>query len=358
MRSLKRSLSAAIALAIVTAGCSSSHTTRPASSSVTKTSHRTTTTTFGTATQTRIASVVPVLPGALTIGSNGDLYLADWARDQILERHADGSFAVFAGAGRVGFSGDGGPAAEARLHEPAGMAFATNGVLYFADSGNGRVRAVQRDGTITTVAGNGDPAAGPYNSPILGRSAISTAIGPPNAVSVGPEGSIYVASANAVLRIGSRGHLSVVVAGRDFLGADKRSPEDPDCDPNGLAFDRSRDLFIECGGTNELLERTAAGTLVDRGPFRPHDTGAALAAAPDGSVIGLWQSSVYRITTQFHLLVSFTRVAGLGDFWPQGLAITRNGLIYLDQDAGSGIGPSSIIVYSPTGTVRVIWPAH
>ena len=57
--------------------------------------------------------------------------------------------------GGGGFGGDGGPATEAKLNAPAGLAFDAAGNLYIADQGNDRVRRVDTEGVITTVAGGG-----------------------------------------------------------------------------------------------------------------------------------------------------------------------------------------------------------
>src|SRR5688572_7694488 len=62
---------------------------------------------------------------------------------------------TLAGTGVPGFSGDGGPASKAQLNNPYGVARGPDGALYVCDIGNHRIRRIDRDGTITTVAGNG-----------------------------------------------------------------------------------------------------------------------------------------------------------------------------------------------------------
>ena len=64
------------------------------------------------------SGVQPEQPGPLAVGSNGDLYIADHARNQILERLIDGRFRVLVGNGKAGFSGDGGPATNAEINDP------------------------------------------------------------------------------------------------------------------------------------------------------------------------------------------------------------------------------------------------
>jgi hypothetical protein len=302
------------------------------------------------------AGIAPSQPGPLAVGANGALYIADDARNEIFERWPDGRFQVMAGDGTAGFSGDSGPAQKAQLDRPEGMAVGNDGTVYVADTGNGRVRAVLPDGTIATIAGNGQPATGPGDTPVVGLSATETAIGDPSAVTLGADGSLYIATANAVLELSTAGTLSIVADARSFLGVDQRYPQTSECDPDGLAFDGSGDLFMTCSNTNDLLEETAGRSFVYRGILRPHDASAALASAPDGSVIGLWQSAMYRYTpTGQTMVTSFDTVPGVGDFWPQGVAVTADGTVYLDQDGISGIGPPAIVAYSPSGVATDVW---
>jgi uncharacterized protein (TIGR03437 family) len=67
----------------------------------------------------------------------------------------DGTISTIAGTGSPGFSGDGGPARQAELHFPCCIAVDTAGVLYIADTLNNRLRAITADGRIHTIAGNG-----------------------------------------------------------------------------------------------------------------------------------------------------------------------------------------------------------
>jgi hypothetical protein len=113
-----------------------------------------------TATRTATATVLPngplaalELAGPLAVAPDGLLYVADAARDRVLVRVPDGRFRVVAGTGKVGFSGDGGPAVRAELSGVSDLAFAPDGTLYIADGG--RVRTVSRDGVIRTIAGDG-----------------------------------------------------------------------------------------------------------------------------------------------------------------------------------------------------------
>ena len=103
---------------------------------------------------TGAAAPAPKLALPYDLEARGSVvYIADGERHQILrydleKRH----LTVFAGTGRTGSSGDGGPAARARLTEPTELVFDPAGNLYFSDVNQGRVRRIDRRGIITTVA--------------------------------------------------------------------------------------------------------------------------------------------------------------------------------------------------------------
>ncbi len=94
-------------------------------------------------------------PTALELDDEGNLFIAD-ARNHAVRRLAkDGTITTIAGTGKKGYSGDGGPATEAQLNQPYGLAWA-DGTLYIADRANFVVRQVLPDGTIETFAGTGE----------------------------------------------------------------------------------------------------------------------------------------------------------------------------------------------------------
>src|SRR5207302_8014134 len=76
------------------------------------------------------------------------------AAEQPAQPYPPGTILTVAGTGKLGFSGDGGPATRARLNDPLDLGVDTSGILYIADAKNSRIRKVGPDGIITTVAGS------------------------------------------------------------------------------------------------------------------------------------------------------------------------------------------------------------
>ena len=83
------------------------------------------------------------------------MYISDSDNSRIRRVGPDGIITTVAGKASAGFSGDGGPATQASLYRPYGIAVGADGSLYISDTSNTRIRRVGPDGIITTVAGNG-----------------------------------------------------------------------------------------------------------------------------------------------------------------------------------------------------------
>ena len=155
-------------------------------------------------------------PQGLAIGHDGTLYIADSGNNRVRRVNLDGTITTVAGTGKNGFGGDGGWATEAPLSNPGGLAVSPDGSLYIADWGNRRVRRVDPDGTITTVVGTGELGFGGDGGP-----AIAATLSDYYRLVVGPDGSLYVADSenNHVRRVDSGGTITTV-AGIGWGGFD------------------------------------------------------------------------------------------------------------------------------------------
>ena len=128
-----------------------------------------------------------VTPSGMAVSSNGAIYIADYDDNRVRRIGPDGIITTFAGTGESGFSGDGGPATLAAFHGPCNIAIGPDGSVYITDFYNGRIRRVGPDGIITTIAGNGESGLAGNGGP-----ATQAALNNPYGIAFGPNGSIYV----------------------------------------------------------------------------------------------------------------------------------------------------------------------
>jgi hypothetical protein len=149
-----------------------------------------------------------------------------------------GVITTYAGVGERGLEGDGGPANEAGLAEPASIALDSQGNMFIADRDNHRVRKVDGStGTISTVAGIGKfsvrssalyytgPAGGAGAVNMIaaegvgyagdGGPAVEALLNHPTSVALGPEGDIYIADGVVHVRRvdATTGVITTVVSG-------------------------------------------------------------------------------------------------------------------------------------------------
>jgi sugar lactone lactonase YvrE/N-acetylneuraminic acid mutarotase len=198
-------------------------------------------------------------PTGLAVDGRGDVIVADQGSNRILRIDRRGAVTPLAGTGVAGFGGDGGPAIDAPLNGPAGVAVAANGDVFVADQRNNRVRRIDRNGRIATVAGNGQAGfagdGGPASAAVLNG---------PAAVAVDPTGNVFVADATRVRRVDRAGRISTVAGG----GADRyRSGTDAPATavdlgrPTAIAFGPASDLYIAVAADNWVLRVGSSGRI-------------------------------------------------------------------------------------------------
>jgi len=161
------------------------------------------------AQQKKATPVRLVYPNGLAVDDKGDLYISDIGTHRILKLNRLGRLIVVAGTGEGGFGGDGGPATKAQLNAPHDLAFDAEGNLLIADTFNHRIRRIDRQGVITTVAGSGNA---PYTG--YGAPAPKDTLNNPQGVAVDGAGNILIADTyNRVVRRLDRNGTLTVIAG-------------------------------------------------------------------------------------------------------------------------------------------------
>ena len=232
------------------------------------------------ATETRLSS-----PRGVLARSAGDLLISNSQAQRVLRVSPGGVITAFAGTGRNGFEGDGGPADEARLWFPLGLREGSDGSIYIADSSNNRVRKVDSGGTISTVAGNGERA---FSGD--GGAATAAALSRPSHTVLDDEGNLFIAdSGNRRLRRVSVGGIIETIAGggTTFVETDAPALEASFVAAEGLAIpnspDKGRaevpDVFVSGSSRIYSVEGGATVRVVAGGPASfGGDGGPALGA--------------------------------------------------------------------------------
>ena len=142
---------------------------------------------------------------------SGNLFIADQFNNRIRKVNANGIITTVAGDGSQGYSGDGGQATNASLNLPTGLTVNAAGNLCIADSFNSRVRLVRADGVIRTVAGTGAPNYSGDRRP-------TSAVDVPTTVAFDALGNLWIADFdnNRIRKVDASG--LIVTVGRDLLG--------------------------------------------------------------------------------------------------------------------------------------------
>ena len=239
-------------------------------------------------------------PVGIAVDSKNNLYIAEWGRPRIRKVDASGMITTVAGNGQEGFSGDGEIATEAMISRPHDIAVDNSGNLYIADFYNHRIRRVDTNGIITTVAGNGNTDYGAGDN----GPAIEATIVYPYTIEVDSEGNLFIIEMGrgCVRKIDISGTItSAIGSGSGFSGdggpaieAKFDHPTDISSDPAGNFYiSDSRNHRIRMVDTNGIVTTIAgSGDSLFSG-----DGGPALLA-------GLMYPSGVSINNEGELLIS------------------------------------------------------
>jgi cysteine-rich repeat protein len=276
----------------------------------------------------------------------GRIYIVDTNDHRVRRIELDGRLTTVAGTGLAGFSGDGGPAASAQLFDPEGVAVDAMGRVYIADAFNNRVRRVELDGTIDTIAGNGVQGYGGDGGP-----ATSAKLSHPNGIAFDASGRVYIADTynNRVRRIELDGTIDTVAGtgasgyngdGVQAASAELSFPYRVAIDPNGL-------LVIADTGNQRIRHVAADGTIStiagDGTPGFSGDGGPATAAALAGPY-GIAFDSMGRLLVADNINNRIRRIATDGTI----STIAGTGGQGGDGDAGPA---SAADIASPIGLI-------
>jgi YD repeat-containing protein len=274
----------------------------------------------------------------------------------------DAVIATVAGTGNAGFTGDGGRATQASLHGPYGVAVGPDGSVYIADSGNNRIRKVAPNGTITTVAGSGTACTQLTSPPpttcgvsACGDGCLATAaqvqLWNPQGVTVGPDGSLYIAEAGSgfgaspgrVRRVDPSGTITTIA------GSGLGTWEGVCYDANGQPIPNlgdGGDARAACLNAPSAVRVAADGTLYTTGNYRVRAVGVdgkirTVAGGGPGYTTALCTDGIPAVATP---QCSWPYINCGATLWPEDIELGADGTLYIATgNMVRRVGPDGLI---------------
>jgi sugar lactone lactonase YvrE len=253
----------------------------------------------------------------------------------------NGVMTTVAGTGVPSFSGDGGPATNARIREADGLAVDGAGNLYISDSGNNRIRKVDTNGLITTVAGGGVSGDG--------AAAINASLSFPCGIALDGNGNLFIADSGhqRIRRVDTNGVITTV-AGKSSAGfsGDGGAATNATLNyPQSVAVDGAGDLFIADLDNNRIRKVDAYGIITTvAGNGSPSFSGDG-GLATNASI-----SSPYGVAVDGYgdLIIADTGHNRIRQVDPYGIITTVAGT-NISGYAGDGVMATNAPLYFPSG---------
>ena len=213
-------------------------------------------------------SATLTLPRGVTVDASGNLYILESFGQRVRKVNTAGIITTVAGTGVGGFSSDGGPATSAQflfLGIRQGLAVDSAGNLYICDDGNNRIRKVDKNGIITTVAGNGPSFGAPGSFSGDGGPATSAGLHAPAGVAVDSAGNLYIADTfnYRIRKVNAAGIITTFAgSGAGGFGGDGGPATSALlAAPTSVAADSAGNVFIGDYGNSRIRKVNPAGII-------------------------------------------------------------------------------------------------
>ncbi len=201
-------------------------------------------------------------PTDVAVDNAGNLYIAEKNKYRIRKVDINGNITTIAGTGYSGYTGDGGAATNAKLRYPTGVAVDNSGNVYIADNYNHCIRMVNPSGIISTIAGTGSSGSAGDNGP-----AVNAELDSPNDVTVDNSGNIYIADTdnNKIRMINSSGIITTFAGtGGVFGGYSGDGGLAINAELNGpmsIAIDNLGNIYIADEENHRIRKVDASGII-------------------------------------------------------------------------------------------------
>lgn len=201
--------------------------------------------------------------GATKPDAQGNIYITNSDQHRVLRVDSQGNVTTFAGTGNSGYSGDNDLATKANLQNPEGLSLDADGNLFIADTGNHVIRKVDTNGIITTVAGDG---TGGFSGD--SNLAVNAQLNEPNDMTINTSGEIFIAdTANHRIRKVDTNGIITTLAGTNTAGfsGDNGDSTLAQLDtPKAITFDDSDNLVIADTNNHRIRQISPVGNITTR----------------------------------------------------------------------------------------------
>lgn len=292
-------------------------------------------------------------PNGVVYDNLGNLYITEYYANYIRKVSTSGIISTIGGNGVAGYSGDGGPATAATINKPIKIAIDASNNLYFAELNNNCIRKITPSGIITTVAGNGLSG---YSGD--GGPATNARLSHPTGVSLDPSGNIYITDySNSVIRKVTTAGIISTIAGTGIAGSIGDGGPATSAQLNqpwGTTIDAAGNLYILDMMNHKIRKVSSVGiisTFAGTGSSGFSGDGGPATAAMFNQPSGMTFDSTGNIfiTDQLNYRVRKISSAGLIT------TVCGTGIAGYSGDGGAAtaaqINQANDLVYSPSGLV-------
>jgi sugar lactone lactonase YvrE len=291
-------------------------------------------------------------PEGVAVDAHGNLFIADRDNQRIRKVGTNGIITTVAGNGTLGYSGDGGTATNAKLADPFDVAVDATGNLFIADYGTSRIRKVDTNGIITTVAGNGS-----FGNSGDGGAATNAKFNSLTGVAVDATGNLFIADyeSERIRMVGANGIISTV-AGNGTAGYSGNGGAATNAElynPKGAGVDATGNLFI-ADEYNNVVREVRTNGVISTVAGNGYDAGTANGgySGDGGAATHAELYAPFRVAADAagNLFIADSGNNVIRKVINQGLAVTGPTLALNDVGFGNA-GAYDVVVSSPYGSV-------